>query len=782
MNSNPNKTSPARWWTYLGLIASTSAVIAVGCMSQKNMLGTTPTGIVPFKTWTTYGGSTDMSRYTELGQINKKNVNQLQVAWHYPTMDNSEYTFNPIVIDTVMYLMGKNNSLIAVNAVNGREIWIHANLAGITRKGLNYWESKDRKDRRLIFTLNNTLQEIDASTGKSILTFGNNGYISLKNDLNRDPESISRASSGTPGQVFDNVIVLGSSPGEGLFSAPGHIRAYNVLTGKLEWVFHTIPEPSEYGYDTWPKEAYKYIGGVNCWGEMSIDQKRGIVYVPLGSPTYDYYGADRIGANLFSDCIVALDARTGKRLWHYQTVHHDIWDYDITAAPQLITVDKNGKSIDAVAIATKQGFLYVFDRVTGEPLFPIEERPVPASDVAGEQAWPTQPHSTLPPFTKQTVTVADLNPHWSPGHADTMKRRVATAKSGLFTPLSDKYEVISMPGAVGGANWGNTASNPKKGIVYVASMNHGSIYKLTKTPPRNTPISAAALSAGQTAYVQNCQSCHGANREGAVGPPINNIAQRINLEAFKALVTTGKGQMPPFAHIDETTMAGIYRFVTGTAAAGGPPAGAPVAGGAARGGFGGAARAAAVPQGPVVATGGAPDAVAFNAQRPTKTMTDYPVGVPNYDRYTTPYGLANNDLVSPPWTTITAYDLNKGVVLWKKPIGQDERIPLKKGAEEMGVPAGTQRKSMIVTSTGILFATIANGQLYAFDADNGKVLWKYNLPKDTDAPMTTYTVNGKQYLVVPAMSALGIEAGDRARIPGAYPSGYVVFALPDKKK
>jgi len=778
MNSNFYKKTSRRTWRKIGLAALISTVVIAGCMSRKDAIVKTITGIVPFKTWTTYGGSADMSRYTELGQFTKKNVNQLQVAWHYPTMDNSEYTFNPIVIDTIMYLMGKNNSLIAVNAVNGKEIWIHANLAGITRKGVNYWESKDRTDRRLIFSLNNTLQEIDALTGKTILSFGNNGYISLKNDLNRDPESVGRAASGTPGQVFEDVIVLGSSPGEGLFSSPGHIRAYNVLTGKLAWVFHTIPEPSEYGYDTWPKEAYKYIGGVNCWGEMSIDAKRGIVYVPLGSPTYDYYGADRIGANLFSDCIVALDARTGKRLWHYQTVHHDIWDYDITAAPQLITVDKNGKSVDAVAIATKQGFLYVFDRVTGEPLFPIEERPVPKSDVAGEQAWPTQPHSTLPAFTRQKVTVEDLNPHWSPGHADTMKRRVAAAKSGLFLPLSDKYEVIAMPGAVGGANWGNTASNPKKGIVYVASMNHGSIYKLTKTPPRNTPMSAAAMSAAQTAYVQNCQSCHGANREGAVGPAINNIAARINLDAFKSLVAAGKGQMPPFAHIDETTLAGIYSFITGRGA-GGPPAGA---GGARPGGFGGAPRTATVPKGPVVATGGAPDAVAFNAQRPTKTMTDYPEGVPNYDRYTTPYGLANTDLVSPPWTTITAYDLNKGTVLWKKPIGQDARIPLKTGEEEMGVPAGTQRKSMIVTATGILFATIANGQLYAFDADNGKLLWKYDLPRDTDAPMTTYQVNGKQYLVVPAMSAFGVEAGARAKMPGLYPSGYMVFALPDKKK
>ncbi|MEO8886048.1 MAG: PQQ-binding-like beta-propeller repeat protein [Mucilaginibacter sp.] len=774
MNLRNNHKIPSRIWITVSGILLGLIAITIGCTMARKTMRNNP--LEPYTTWTQYGGGADQSKYTELRQINKKNVTQLKVSWYYPTKDNIEYTFNPIVVDTIMYVLAKNNSLVALNATTGKEIWIHANLNGITRRGINYWESKDRKDRRLIFSLSNTLQEIDALTGKSILSFGTDGYISLKNDLARDPESISRAASSTPGHIFEDLIILGSAPGEALFSGPGHLRAYNVITGKLAWVFHTIPLPGEEGYETWPKDAYKYVGGVNTWGEISVDEKRGIAYFPLGSPTYDYYGADRIGANLFSDCILALDARTGKRLWHFQTTHHDLWDYDITAAPQLITVKHNGKMVDAVAVATKQGFLYVFDRVTGQPLWPIEERPVPPSNMPGEQAWPTQPFPTvIPPYNRQTVTVDDLNPFWDAAKTDSMKRRVAAAKSGLFTPLSDKYEVIAMPGATGGANLGNTASNPKKGIVYVASKDHASIYKLNKVvKPTSAPLSAAAASVAQTFYVENCQSCHGTNRQGGIGPALANIGGRITLDVFKNVVTNGKGQMPAFVHVDEGTMTSIYRFLGGIISQG-PPANF--------GGRGFNTGRTTTPDGPVVASGGAPAAVAFNAQRPGKLMRAYPDGVPHpQDEYETAYGLANTDLVTPPWSTITAYDLNTGKIKWKKGLGQDARIPLKPGQENMGIPEGSQRKGMIVTSTGILFATSKGGMLYAFDADNGKLLWSFTLSKDTDGMMSTYEINGKQYIVVSAMGAYNIATKDHSKDPGAYPPGYMVFSLPDKKK
>lgn len=779
MNFKKSRKAPAKVWMFIGAGFVMLAAITIGCnMARNAMVESNQNPLEPYKTWTQYGGGADQSKYTELNQITKKNVSQLQVAWNYPTMDNVSYNFNPIIVDTIMYLLAKNNSLVAVNATTGKELWIHAGLNGITRKGINYWESKDRKDRRIIFSLSNTLQEIDALTGKTITSFGTDGYISLKNDLGRDPESINRAASSTPGHIFEDLIILGSSPGEALFSAPGHLRAYNVITGKLAWVFHTIPLPGEEGYETWPKDAYKYVGGVNTWGEISIDEARGIAYFPVGSPTYDYYGADREGQNLFSDCILALDARTGKRIWHYQLVHHDIWDYDITAAPQLVTVKHDGKMIDAVAVASKQGFLYVFDRLNGKPLWPIEERPVPKSNMPGEKTWPTQPFPTvLPPFNRQTVTVNDLNPLWPKAKLDSFKKRIAAAKSGLFEPLSDKYEVISMPGATGGANYGNTAANPKKGMVYVASKDHASIYKLTKVErPTSAPLSAAATSAAQTAYVQNCQTCHGANRQGGTGPALTNIGGRITIDAFKTLVSTGKGQMPAFAHIDDVTMTSIYRFLGGVVAGpAGPPQGA--------GGRGGmAARPTAPPTGPVVATGGAPAAQAFNAQRPTKVMRSYPEGVKQFEEYSTPYGLANADLLSPPWTTITAYDLNTGTIKWRKPIGQDVRYPLMPGQENMGIPEGTQRKGMIVTSTGILFATSKGGMLYAYDADNGDLLWTYALPKDTDGLMSTYQVKGKQYLVVSATANYTDQSIDHSKDLGALPQGYIVLSIPNKKK
>ena len=293
--------------------------------------------------WTNYGGGPDSSHYVALNQINKSNVNQLKIAWIYPTGDDNTYLFNPIVVDNVMYVLAKNSSLVALDAATGKEIWIHASLPGLSTRGIAYWESKDRKDRRLIFAINGFLEEIDARTGKSILQFGNNGLVNLREGLGRDPKTMARIQPNTPGRIFEDLIILGSATGEGYLSPPGDIRAFNVITGKMVWIFHTIPHPGEFGYETWPKDAWRYSGGTNNWGEMTLDEARGIAYIPTGSPTYDYYGADRPGTNLFANCLLALDARTGKRLWHFQMVHHDLWDYDATTAPQLVTVRHDGK-------------------------------------------------------------------------------------------------------------------------------------------------------------------------------------------------------------------------------------------------------------------------------------------------------------------------------------------------------------------------------------------------------------------------------------------------------
>jgi quinoprotein glucose dehydrogenase len=445
------------------------------------------------KSWRDYAGSPDNSRFSTSTEITRTNVATLQLAWNYPYGDTG---FNPVVVNGVVYGRGRNGSLIALDARTGEEMWIHDGLLGMTERGVNYWESRDGKDRRLIFALGDYLQEIDAATGKSIPSFGTGGVVDLKIGLGRDPATVGRGSSGTPGKVFENLIILGSAPGEGYFSPPGDLRAYDVVTGRLVWTFHTIPHPGEFGYETWPKDAYKYAGGANTWGEITIDAARGIAYFPTGSPTYDFYGADRIGANLFGDCLIALDARTGKRLWHFQTVHHDLWDYDNTSAPQLTTTRRNGGSVDVVAMASKTGFLYVFNRVTGEPIWPIEERPVPTkTEVPGEEVWPTQPFPTAPPaFARQRFTTADISPELlTPAELQDYTDRIAKARNeGLFTPIGFS-ETIHMPGNQGGSNWSGTAANPNDGTVYVVGFNIPSLLRLVKPDePRGGGAGVAA--------------------------------------------------------------------------------------------------------------------------------------------------------------------------------------------------------------------------------------------------------------------------------------------------
>ncbi|HEX5170002.1 MAG TPA: PQQ-binding-like beta-propeller repeat protein [Cyclobacteriaceae bacterium] len=718
------------------------------------------------KTWRQYGGGPDQSKYFAAQQITKENVSQMKVTWVYPVVDSLPYFFSPIVVDTIMYVLGKNSSLIAVNAATGKEIWIHARLRGISRRGINYWESKDKNDKRLLFTLNNSLQAIDAITGKSIITFGNKGYVDLREGLDRDPTSIRRMQAMMPGIVFEDLILVGSAPGEGYFSPPGHVRAYNVVTGKLEWTFHTIPHPGEFGYDTWPKDAYKYVGAVNVWGEISIDAQRGIAYLPLGSPTYDYYGADREGSNLFGNCLVALDARTGKRLWHFQTVHHDLWDYDLTSAPQLITVNREGEKIDAVAVATKHGFMFVFDRVTGEPVWPIEERPFPASEMPDEKSWPTQPiPAVVPSFTRHELTRETLNPYFSEEEKTEWSKRIDSARSGLFIPPSDKYETIMVPGALGGANYGNTAADPDKGMVYILTQEYPSIYRLEKIRAPHETMSAVDVKKAQLLYNSTCKSCHGENMKGgSTAPSIVNAGQRIIFDEFKSLLAAGRGQMPGFVHIDEQSVAAIYRYL------GGDPS--RVFGFRRRGG------SETTPEGPVVATGGAP--IEPDANRGS-VMSDYPEGVDHpKDRYTTDYGISWPNLLSPTWSWVMAYDLNNGTIKWKKPIGEEVKS-INSGEKNAGAPSGSLRKGMVVTSTGVLFCTGKGGKLYAYDSENGDLLWETNLSHESNAQPAMFELDGKQYLVINATGYFTDDSFDRSKDPGALPRGYVVYSLPDRK-
>jgi quinoprotein glucose dehydrogenase len=733
------------------------------------------------KTWLDNGGGPDNSHYTTLSQITKANVNELAVAWSYPSNDNVAYVWNPLIVDNVMYVLARNNSLVALDATTGKEIWIHADLQGIAPRGINYWERKDRKERRLIFQRNSYLEEIDALTGKSILTFGTDGVVNLRDGLRRYPRGspFGRIQSNNPGKVFENLIILGSAPGEGYLSPPGDLRAFDVISGKLVWQFHTIPLPGEFGYDTWPKEAWKYAGAANTWGEITIDEKRGIAYFPTGSATFDFYGADRPGADLFGDCLLALDARTGKRLWHFQMVHHDLWDYDNTSAPQLTTVRHAGKTVDAVALAGKTGFLYVFNRVTGAPLWPIEERPVPKSDMPGEHASPTQPFPTAPPpFAVLKFTADDLNPYiLTPEERAHWKQVVDSARNeGIFTPPSMR-DTIQMPGNQGGSNWGTTSSNPTNGMVFVLGLNEPAILKMSLDMPGRSGggggRATGSAAQGRGVYQRRCVMCHGDDLSGNGNyPSLIDVTTHMGVETVRAIVAGGKGPMPAFSSdIDEADMNALMAYLANPAAA--------AEGG--RGGRGGRGAGVAPPLGgPVVASGGAPaakilaGAVAAAGRGSYGSMggPPYPedVDVPS-NRYYTGYNVMGN-IIKPPYTTLTAYDLNTGTIKWQVPVGDDLRA-LAEGVHDTG--AIGLRAGMVVTSTGLVFLTGGDAKMRAYDAETGKVLWTATLPGQSRGIPAMYQVNGRQYLIVNATTAQGgpNPSSDNAR-------GYVAFALPEK--
>ena len=615
----------------------------------------------PYTTWRDYGGGSDSMQYSALAQINKSNVSRLEQAWFFGVPDKKgNFGFNPIVVDGVMYLLGPANALVAVEATTGKQIWSHLVEDGTPgNRGINYWESQDRSDRRLLFGAGGSLREIDARTGEPIKTFGSNGRV----DMRVGPVRPLGGPSGTPGRVFENLFITGSQTGEGYGSTPGDLRAFDIITGKLVWTFHTIPYPGEYGYETWPESAWKWAGGVNTWGEISIDEKRAIAYFPLGSPTHDMFGGDRKGANLFGNCLLALDARTGKRLWHFQTVHHDLWDYDLTTAPKLLTVRHNGTMVDIVAQATKFGLLYVFDRVTGTPLWPIEEHPVPKSDVPGEASWPTQPFPTNPPpYARLKFGIDDINPYLDDEEKERLRGILKQARNeGLFTPQTLTRDQISIPGELGGSNWAGTAADPTTGMLYVRTADQPGFHRL-RAPGPNASASAAAP---------------------APGPP-----------------------RPPLPELPDIT------------------------------------------------------------------------------RYSGPLGSmlrAKNGLlaISPPWAEIVAYDLNKGTIQWRAPLGTVRALAAQ-GIKDTGNAQRVHRNGPVVTAGGVIFiGTNADGTVRAFDKDTGKVLWERQLEANPEGMAAVFEVEGREYVVFCTSSYESVPEGNIAMVQGkADAQGYYVFALP----
>ncbi|HKA02618.1 MAG TPA: PQQ-binding-like beta-propeller repeat protein [Candidatus Solibacter sp.] len=697
----------------------------------------------PYTTWSDYGGGSDSMQYSALTQINKQNVGKLQLAWSYTLPDHrGNFGFNPIVVDGVMYVLGRENAIVALDATTGKQIWSHPFEGTVMQRGINYWQSKDGSDRRLITAAGNSLTELNARSGITINTFGNDGRVNMRVG---EPRPLG-GPSATPGRVFENLIIVGSQTGEMYGSAPGDVRAYDVITGKLVWSFHTIPHPGEFGYDTWPKDAWTYVGGVNTWGEISIDEKRGIAYFPLGSPTHDSYGGDRKGMNLFGDCILALHARTGRRLWHFQVVHHDLWDYDPTTAPKLLTVKHEGKMVDIVALPTKFGFLYVFDRVTGKPLWPIEERPVPKSDVPGEESWPTQPFPTKPPpFARQVFTVDDLNPYVDDAERARLRKLMEEARNeGIFTPQTLGRNQITIPGELGGSNWGGSAADPTTGMLYVRSADQPGFHQLREPGARGNNNTASPNVRAREAFEELCESCHGqpaANGIRSMDRATIIPVRELGAERIRRTVRSGLGQMPAF-EVETLSNDNLSALVTWLTTGN-------LAGGGGRG-----------PQTPLPP---APDGV---------------------KRYTGPLGTmfrtANGlSAISPPWASIVAYDLNEGTIKWRAPLGNVPALAAQ-GIKGTGNNQRAHRNGPAVTAGGLLFVgSWGDRTVHAYDKDTGKILWEYELEANPEGLASVYEVNRREYVAFCASGQGGVDSGSIVATPGKIEAqGYYVFTLP----
>jgi quinoprotein glucose dehydrogenase len=719
--------------------------------------------------WNEYLGGADSSHYSPLKQVNSRNVKQLEIAWSFETGDELSYTFCPLVVDNIAYVAAKQGALVALDASTGKELWVHnfgtgGRFSGIAgQRGANYWESKDRTDRRIFVTSGGMLHSIDARTGKLIDSFADHGKLDLKTGIDRAPVGLG---SRTPGRIFENLIILGSATGEGYLAPPGDIRAFDVLTGKLVWVFHTIPRPGEYGYESWPKDAYKYMGGVDVWGEFTIDEKRGIAYLATASAKYELYGGDRHGDNLYADCLLALDARTGKRLWHFQTVHHDLWDTDPAAAPQLATVRHEGKTVDAVALASKNGFLYVFDRVSGKPLWPIEERPVPKSDVPGEITAPTQPFPTVvPPFSRQSMTVKDMYDAFMTDEEKVWwKDRLSKARAGLYTPPA-LGDTILIPSVNGGALFFGSGADPTNGIVYVVGKDMPSIIKLVPAGEslasnagglipdrprtgRGGP-QAASLTAerrGRAVYEQSCQVCHGPDLKGDRGPQVDNAVSRLGVDATRTVITKGKGGMPPIATLAPPLLDDLIAFLTKPESA--PP--------------GTAAPAALLAM--------------------MRIEPPYPDSVePPPSRYKTGYG---NEpyVITPPWSKITAYDLNTGKIKWQTPYGD-----LPQAGPSNKLRGNVYPKSgPVITAGGLVLFAGNDSKLYALDKDTGELICTKDLPNGSLGVPAVYEVNGRQYVLLAVSGGNPFPVGGRLAPGGVNPpaisKSYIAFALPETQK
>jgi quinoprotein glucose dehydrogenase len=680
----------------------------------------------PEREWRAYGGSPAHTHYSPLDQVNRSNVAKLKQAWTYDTgdaFDGSEMQCTPLVAHGVAYITTPKLRVVALDAAGGRALWRFDPHHGAPvrqryrNRGLMYWESREDggRARRLYVAVDEKFYSIDARTGRPDAAFGRDGWINLKEGLGRSAEN-TPVTVTSPGVVYRDLVIIGSLNSEQLPAAPGDIRAYDARTGALRWAFHTIPYPGEPGAETWPKGAREYLGAANSWAGLTLDETRGIVFAPTGSAAFDFYGPNRAGDNLYANCLLALDARTGRRLWHFQAIRHDIWDRDFPAPPSLITVRRDGREIDAVAQITKSGHVYVFDRVTGRPLVPIEEVPVPREAVDGEAPAKSEPLPTLPPpFTRQKITEADLTDRTPEARAAALKR-FRSLKNGTFMPPSPEGTLV-VPGLDGGGEWGGSTWDPETRLLFINANEMPSILRLV---PR---AEAAAAGNGRTLYLRYCAACHRADLSGGSNeaPPLKNLASRRSMEEVGGTIRKGSGRMPGFGDIGDSAVAAIARYLM---------------------------------------TGEAKEAVAKEL--------DPRIGLKyTLDGYVWFQDAQGYPAIRPPWGTLTAVNLDGNRFAWRRPFGEYPELAA------AGMPnTGSQNYGgSVATAGGLLFigATLFDNKLHAFDKRTGELLWEAVLPAAAASAPAVYEAGGREFVLI------GAGGGKFGK-----PSGgtYQAFALP----
>ncbi|MGB2644673.1 MAG: PQQ-binding-like beta-propeller repeat protein [Candidatus Acidiferrum sp.] len=666
------------------------------------------------KDWPAYGGAPDDAHYSSLAQINRANVKELQVAWSFDTGEVGGLETSPLIVNGVLYGITPTQKVFALDAATGKVLWkFDSGITGAQPdRGLAYWQNE--KDKRILVGVMNFLYALDAGTGKPIASFGEEGRVDLRGDLGRNPEKQS-VDLTSPGVIYRDLIIVGGRNPETLPAAPGDVRAYDVRSGKLRWSFHTIPHPGEFGYDTWPKNAWKYSGAANNWAGMAVDAKRGIVYVPTGSAAFDFYGANRAGDDLFANCLIALNAETGERIWHFQGVRHDLWDRDFPSPPVLVTVNRDGKEIDAVAQTTKQGFVYLFDRVSGKPLFPIEYKHYPSSNVPGEVASEEQSLPTKPaPFARQLLTENMLTTRTPEAHQWALENFRKFRSDGQFVPFGVGKDTVIFPGFDGGAEWGGPAVDPQTAILYVNANEMAWTGALAPNTGENSP---------KALYVSQCGVCHGEKMTGSppTFPSLVGVGGRLSPRQIESTIKNGKGRMPAFTNFDDGQMSALVDFLL-------------------------SGESKELP----------------SSEPPPPDMNYRFTG---YHKFLDPDGYP---AITPPWGTLSAINLNTGEYAWKIDLGEYPELAAKglkdTGTENYGGP--------VVTAGGLVFigASDFDKKFRAFDKATGELLWETTLPFAGNATPATYAVNGRQYVV--------IAAGGGKDLKSPSGGVYVAFSLP----